>query len=727
MIRKISLKKFGKFEKKEFNFSDVTVFYGKNESGKTTIFDSLMIKLTEIKGNETEAKKLQRYGKYDREKDIVLDIDTQEKIPTEVFKNILAIRAGEISLELGNKKFSDEISNKIVASEINLGALKVEIDKKANIENSKLLLNKEKKKLEGDYKKTLEEIRGLKNKIEENEELETELKRLSEELKHNEKKYDEKKAKITEIDNKINNITKIQELRNISENLKKIIEYQELEENLNKNKNIDEKEIDEISTKERNLLSLEKECELKEKSLKELKNKITLLEEKIKSLPSNKFSLEDLENIEYEIETLSKKSTSDFIYIISSIVLIFITIFLAVVIKNPFLLAFLSLGIVPIVTLFYNKKVLSLKKDQILNKMPELKNKSFEGIKAELVELKLQLNKNTILIEGLKNDFEESKSREKELQEEIENLGIEKLTFEKEIKDFLFSKQVSSIKELYERRTKLDHLKQQLEKLRNEIFSAFSFSDNIEEIKKELIIRKNQMEEEGILLTGYQEEELKKLKKEKEILSKELDQLTKELKEVEKRISEKKGRLSNITESLVKYADLQSEAKKIENRLREIRNMQNAYQKLSMILSEMMNDITLTFRQIAKEISNEYGEFFPHFKDVEISSINDIEKFYIKDKYMEKRSINHLSTGTRDMFIFAFRILLAKKFGIGKFLIFDEPFLALDEERVEKMIEILKKFYDENHWQLIFFTKDSLIKKFILKKFGQLVKIEELE
>lgn len=44
MISGIQLNQFGKFVRKEFNLSDtVTVFFGKNESGKTTIFDALRL------------------------------------------------------------------------------------------------------------------------------------------------------------------------------------------------------------------------------------------------------------------------------------------------------------------------------------------------------------------------------------------------------------------------------------------------------------------------------------------------------------------------------------------------------------------------------------------------------------------------------------------------------------------------------------------------------------
>ena len=60
----LKLNNFGKFKNKSFEISDfITLFYGANESGKTTIFDSLMYLFSENKKSLGFSKMIKnRYG-----------------------------------------------------------------------------------------------------------------------------------------------------------------------------------------------------------------------------------------------------------------------------------------------------------------------------------------------------------------------------------------------------------------------------------------------------------------------------------------------------------------------------------------------------------------------------------------------------------------------------------------------------------------------------------------
>lgn len=681
-----------------------------------------MIKFTEITGKEKDGQKLKRYGEYNKEKDIILESEIREKIPLEIFKNILAIRAGEISLELENKKFSDEISSKIMASKVNLTNLKSEIDKKANSSDKKFSLNKEKNNLIDRSNKIKEQLQQKDKKIKENEGLMIELKQLSEKLENKKNEYEQKKTRINEIENEINKLTKVQELRNIEESLKKIIEYENLKEKIKTHNEISEEEIEKFALKEKELPVITKEEELKKNNLKELREKIANCEKKTKNFNSN-ISEKDIEEIETKLNKIKiKKAKIEFICKTLEVLMTFITIILVLTLKNLLILSFLSLVVIPILILYQNRKISNLEKEQILSKLPEEKRKV-----EDISQLKFEIKNKVNTLKELEKELEDLKKQENSLEKEIEELTTKKTTIEKKFRDFLFNQNAKSIKELYDRKTNQNNLKIQLENLKDDIIKTLKLSspEEIEKIKVKLIMKKNQIEAEGISLSDYNDEKLKLKKLEKDKISKEIDILMQELRQLENKISENKGKLSNTYELLNQYKELEKEKLEIDNKITEITKIQNAYSKISLIISDMMKDVTLTFHQLAKEISNEFSEFFPHFKEVDISSINNIENFFIKDKYEQKRSINYLSTGTRDMFLLAFRILLAKKFGIGKFLILDEPFLALDNERIEKMLDIIEKFYKENKWQLIFLTKDSILKDLILKKFEN-AKVEDL-
>ena len=45
VLSRLTLQKFGKFVDKAFDFSDITVFRGDNETGKTTLFDAISVAL----------------------------------------------------------------------------------------------------------------------------------------------------------------------------------------------------------------------------------------------------------------------------------------------------------------------------------------------------------------------------------------------------------------------------------------------------------------------------------------------------------------------------------------------------------------------------------------------------------------------------------------------------------------------------------------------------------
>ena len=63
MIKRLILETFGKFRDTDFDFSNATLFLGKNESGKTTIFDALFQETCHPRANRRYGKQLQeRYG-----------------------------------------------------------------------------------------------------------------------------------------------------------------------------------------------------------------------------------------------------------------------------------------------------------------------------------------------------------------------------------------------------------------------------------------------------------------------------------------------------------------------------------------------------------------------------------------------------------------------------------------------------------------------------------------
>ena len=101
MIKQLILETFGKFRDIHFDFSNSTLFLGKNESGKTTIFDALFQETCHPRANRRHGKQLQeRYGE-SRQAQIKWQ-KNELRIDEDEFYNLLAIRSGDIDLDMAS-------------------------------------------------------------------------------------------------------------------------------------------------------------------------------------------------------------------------------------------------------------------------------------------------------------------------------------------------------------------------------------------------------------------------------------------------------------------------------------------------------------------------------------------------------------------------------------------------------------------------------------------------
>ena len=94
------------------------------------------------------------------------------------------------------------------------------------------------------------------------------------------------------------------------------------------------------------------------------------------------------------------------------------------------------------------------------------------------------------------------------------------------------------------------------------------------------------------------------------------------------------------------------------------------------------------------------------------------------------RRIEHLSSGTRDSFVFSARIALAgnsREADDPAMLILDEPFLTLDEPRERQCLEFLREFQQERGWQLVILTKEARLRDLASEVFADAHVLHQLE
>jgi uncharacterized protein YhaN len=173
MIKKIILKYFGKYTGRVFDLSPVTVFIGKNESGKTTLFDAIFDCLCRPNNKISHGKRLKkRYGEK-REAELIFDSKTLQLDPDQ-FLNLNAVHSGNTDLDFSSgNSWIDKIKSALFYGGIDPAPIIYELEQESSSYANKPHI-KELKKTEQEKERIeneLREITGKKEYILKNEDL----------------------------------------------------------------------------------------------------------------------------------------------------------------------------------------------------------------------------------------------------------------------------------------------------------------------------------------------------------------------------------------------------------------------------------------------------------------------------------------------------------------------------------------------------------------------------
>ena len=430
----LNLNKFGKFKNKSFEISDkLTLFYGENESGKTTIFDSLMLLFSENKKTSAFAKQIKsRYGD-DIDINIIPEIDPSKKMHPQSYNNLYSIRQSEIIFEMSDSKkdskdWESEIKKKLFASDIDVGKIISEVKAEhsgksqtaipAQLKNTKYRNEEIKEELNDLYSKANTEV-NKKDKLKELDEL---LKESNNILKEKIDEYNklnalrEEKNKAKEKNNLLNINTMINEFNKKDQFIK---------ENINLQKD-HSKTINDLSGK-----------------IDESENKISYLKGKIESLQksSEERNKTDYQSIMLRIDKAIKKidalkeKNNKIPKIVFLAAVVLISALLSLYFKNPYWFLII-LPSIPFLLIKEGKNDKFI--NDILDSLPELNITSDNLELSALKDILLrELAKIELILE--KNDDDELANYKKELEEAAINLE----NHQKELNNF-FNKLNSS-------------------------------------------------------------------------------------------------------------------------------------------------------------------------------------------------------------------------------------------------------------------------------------------
>lgn len=704
----LKLNNFGKFKNKSFEISNgITLFYGENESGKTTIFDSLMILFSESKRVSVFFKQMKsRYGND-------IDIDFEPKIPEHLkmhpqsYNNLYAIRQSEIIFEMSDSKkdskdWESEIKKKLFSSDIDIGKMVSEIkaEYSSKAQNSipyKLnILENEKIEIDKILNNLYDKINNSTNKKDNLKEFKENIflheNILKEKIEEREKLYSLIKSK------------KEAETKNIKLNLlKQINDFNKADEFLSKN----------IIYKD----DYSKEINGRTKKIEDIKMNITFLKGKIEALKKsfveekNKTDYDSvkkrIENGINKIEDLTKKNNRA-LKIIFFIAVAFISSFLALYLKNPLFLTII-IPAIPFMFIKENKDSKIIK--DILESLPELDIKE-----TDIFIFKDLLNKELAKIEIImtNNDNEEIENYNADLEKSLKELENENNSLNQ-----IFEKlKVKDKEEYYNIKNNYDLLlKQNEENYKKLMIEVKKLGlKNIETLEIDCIRILKELDEKGVNPNDYNEMEIKKIENNLKDLESEINILKEEINKIKNNISYIEGELNN-SENI--HADIINFESKLSQIKENIINL-NKRRKALKLLEEMLFSINKKNDDIFQSLSKEARILYNHITGKNLSDDGiimsgfDKDKIMVADKQNKIRNVELLSSATRDAVYIAMRLsILTKIHQAGRLILLDDPFITFDNNRTKEALSFIKEYSKNYNIPIVIFTKDTFTRDFM--------------
>ena len=704
----LKLNKFGKFKNQSFKISDgITLFYGENESGKTTIFDSLMLLFSENKKVSSFSKQIKlRYGND-------IDISSEPKIPDNLklhpqsYNNLYAIRQSEIIFEMSDSKkdskdWESEIKKKLFSSDIDIGKMVSEIkaEYSGKAQNSipyklNILANK-KNEIDKILNNLYDKIKNSINKKDNLKELKENLFLHENILKE---KIEEQKKLYSLMKSKKESETKIIKL-NL---LKQINDFNKADEFLSKN----------IIYKD----DYSKEINGRTKKIEDIKMNITFLKGKIEALKKsfveekNKTDYDSvkkrIENGINKIEDLTKKNNKS-PKIIFFIAVVFISSFLALYFKNPLFLTII-IPAIPFMFIKENKNSKIIK--DILESLPELDIKE-----TDIFIFKDLLNKELAKIEIImtNNDNEEIENYNADLEK-----SLKELENENNLLNQIFEKlKVKDKEEYYNIKNNYDLLlKQNEENYKKLIIEVKKLGlKNIETLEIDCIRILKELDEKGVNPNDYNEMEIKKIENNLKDLESEINILKEEINKIKNNISYIEGELNN-SENI--HADIINFESKLSQIKENIINL-NKRRKALKLLEEMLFSINKKNDDIFQSLSKEARILYNHITGKNLSDEGiimsgfDKDKIMVADKQNKIRNVELLSSATKDAVYIAMRLsILTKIHQTGRLILLDDPFITFDNNRTKEALSFIKEYSKNYNIPVVIFTKDTFTRDFM--------------
>lgn len=731
MIRSLFFQSFGKFTQKHFELAEVTVVLGENEAGKTTFFDGLFQALCSPSETKKAGKLLKsRYGQSRSVSLTYTNNNGVKTIPEDVFLNLYAIRAGDLNMEwnpgndwvekLKSQLFHGGIDPKVLAEEFE----KRSSDKKNFVHNKEIeaaRLKKEAAKIQ------LEKLNRERQTLFEKEKL---LLELESALRQSQTEMFSINKHIDNLEQSLAFEDRILQRHKLESQIAKIVNLEKLRAEAEKLRHISQSSRDEWEILNQDyqksltaVNSSKIKCEFHHESLMNAKTEALKLNSELQNSEKEAVAAKIL-MAEIQTTILKKEKGNRPLLYGFSLALIFFGMGLFSLYFLKHSAAILTLTISVLLGLAsgaigYRFNRLSKNKKSKLDlarwnqdwqqARPSQDFKAIETTEAFLIILQQVQSESEIQkrqASALNEKLSELESRYSDLLKTNTQFEKEMLDIKQQEKQLLQSLGVQSGDELLLKISKAHSLRTQIVNAEGEV-QKISAQQSPNELMRDINRKLNQMDEEGISSQGLDEASLQRLKLEykefksqKESLNqKERIQVT-QASQLSGEVGNSSGKLASeivAAEDLIKLYHTEIETKELEKK---------AAVMAGEIFKNMGDGASYLWSSVATQIEKILAPIMPHSRTLELVGLSTDQLQY-QDALGVKRSLDHLSTGTRDLVVLAARLALAM---ISKsepaVLVLDEPFLSFDHNRETGAIHLLKNFQECTGCQIVLLTKE---------------------
>ncbi len=741
MITELSLKSFGAFRDKVFPLGAVTLFVGRNESGKTTLFDALFDALCHPKGASTHARTLRgRYGD-DRSAKIAFSGEVFSVDPEE-FLRLYAIRSGDLDIQLSKgKDWQDKVRAALFSGGIDPATLRdafqLEASSKGNTRQAKAM--RDKKGERENLAREREELDKKRQEILGGERLgrkrEADLASLARQL-------EDKERQAAQLTTDIGQQDKIRRRRECAE----IIRFlDEGEENSRALKALAaliaeaEGDADLVRLSELERSAGEARDGLSRSRAAESAASIESKRERVEKLQAEERELGPTANLARSfldrIRTLGRDAPTvkrtewnvPIVAVSAACLAVAVAVFgllltgslpvwafaAAVLFIGTGLALFATVGrrVRHVPDAAALEKAITVLRDEWRNRAlvrREFSSTSVDGITDELLRLEADHAALTKRIVDETAELSRDERNLVELRQKTAAASQALMDREKELADWLTVRHAVSPEDYRHKRKEIDRLAESERKWRDELARKLETwkCQDAAALRLECRLKIEGLDAE-ITASELSEVERRRLENGRDLLRGEIEGLRAERDDLSAKVTEErgvvKGSLGDIPERIVR---IERSLQKLDGEIHDLETTRKAAEIAALLFGQLVGDTRAGFLTLAGDIAGLFGELLPETRSIEFPELDE-DLIKVGDAGGELRSLDNLSRGTRDSFLLAARLALALRSFPGQgVLILDEPLHSLDAERQKGALSLLASFHRQRGWQIILFSKD---------------------